>query len=46
MKNMSLRMFNYFKQTNELLKLNSKDLPEEFCFEEIDLRDKKRLMDF
>ena len=40
------REFNYFKQSNELIKLNSKDLPEGFCFKEIDLEDKNLLAEF
>lgn len=40
------REFNYFKQTNELIKLNSKDLPVGFCFKEMDLGDKHLLMNF
>lgn len=40
------REFNYFKQSNELVKLNSKDLPEGFCFKEIDLEDKNLLAEF
>lgn len=40
------REFNYFKQTNEFVKLNSKGLRDNFCFKEVDLRDKKQLFEF
>ena len=40
------REFNYFKQTNELIKLISKDLSEDFCFKDMDLGDKNLLMKF
>ncbi len=40
------REFNYFRQTNELIKLYSKDLPMGFCFKEMNLGDKKLLMEF
>ncbi|MFA6201070.1 MAG: GNAT family N-acetyltransferase [Bacteroidales bacterium] len=42
----TIREFNYFKQANELIKLNSKDLLEGFCFKEMDLGDKNLLMKF
>lgn len=40
------REFNYFKQVNELIQINSKDLRDEFCFKEMDLGDKNILMKF
>lgn len=40
------REFNYFKQTNELIQINSKDLRDEFCFKKMDLGDKNILMKF
>jgi ribosomal protein S18 acetylase RimI-like enzyme len=42
----TIREFNYFKQANELIKLNSKDLSEDFCFKDMDLGDKNLLMKF
>lgn len=40
------REFNYFKQANELIQINSKDLRDEFCFKKMDLGDKNILMKF